>query len=93
MGWILAGVVVAVVLMMLGPFGWAAGAGLVLGTLWYIASILERIAVGQKVMVSAATPPGPDPEEIQRRRDRAKIARLGRYRLKRRPKEDRGERI
>ncbi|MBP2017604.1 hypothetical protein J2Z79_000989 [Symbiobacterium terraclitae] len=83
MFWILLGVVIAVVLALL-PWGAVIGAGLALGVLMHIASLLEQLLDhlrGQSGDPTAATVP--DPETLLRRLARARLAPRGKYRSKR----------
>lgn len=79
MYWIVLGVIVALGLLWLIPFPWniAVGAGLLLGTLMHIASLLEQLlAQGSVLRVEVE----PDPDQLLQRVGRASVARRGKFR-------------
>lgn|GEM_PF-4963262 len=85
MFWLLLGVVVAVAVALLArEWGLVIFAGLVLGVLMHIASLLEQLLAhlrGESTAPAAA--PGPDPETLLRRLARARLAPRGKFRVKR----------
>lgn len=83
MVWIVIGVVVAGLLTWMAsgplwPLAAALGFGLLLGTLWYIGHLLERVAI----TLGAVDPPlrDVDPVELLRRRP-GRLAQRGKYRI------------
>lgn len=83
MYWITLGVVIALGLVWLVPPPWnvAVGAGLLLGLLMHIASLLEQL-LGQGSVLRVEA--DPDPEQLLRRVASARVARRGRFRPGRR---------
>lgn len=59
-GWILLGLIVSLVGMFFFPWGLAVGAGLLLGTLWHIASTLVRI---EELLRAPRQAPPADPDK------------------------------
>lgn len=83
MYWIVLGVIVALGLAMFvpPPFNVAIGAGLLLGVLMHIASLLEQL-LGQGADLKVTVEP--DPDALLRRVVNARLARRGRFRPRRR---------